>query len=393
MSYLNVKACRVILYIVNMHDKRNISLTTKAYCEINFSSTWRIETMAGKKTTIKTIAQKAGVTPASVSLALNDRPGLSPQTRQKIIRIAKELNYQPDLVARSMIKKKSQTIGLLVNNVSDPFFARMVDIVETVADNNGYSVIVCNVHNNSDLEKRHIDILDGKRVDGMVIAAVNCDSPHIKNLVEKDYPLVFVHRRVYDREVSKRVHHIILDNHNAGYDAVTHLFRLGHDRIAVLAGTLKSSANVERTEGVKKALQEHGIFNSSCIVECNNSKEEAYVATEKLIRNKKPPTAFFALDDDMAVSSREALLKNGLSIPETAALLGFDDIEVSSLTGIELSTVREKESCMARLGAELLIENLKLGAVNQHNAPVQIVLESELVIRKTCGYHKTGYVR
>lgn len=350
--------------------------------------------MAKKKVTIKDIAREAGVTATSVSLALNNRPGLSLKTRQNIIRITEEMQYEPDLVARSMINKKSQTIGLLIKNVSDPFFAHLVEDVETVANDNGYSVIVSNVHNSGELEKKHIGMLIGRRVDGIIIASVNFDAPHIKRLVDREFPFVLINRRIYDETISDKVNHVIMDGFKAGYEAVTHLYRMGHDRIAILTGTLKSSANLEKNEGVKRAFRDHGIFQDPrLIIECNNSKEEAHAATRNLLRMEQPPTAIFAQDDNMALSAREALLERGISIPDEMALLGFDDIDVSSLTGIELSTIREKECSMARMGTELLIDIMGSAALNQESAISQTVLETELVIRKTCGFYLSGYVR
>ncbi len=350
--------------------------------------------MTKKKVTIKDIAKVAGVTATSVSLALNNRPGLGLKTRQKIIAIAEELNYRPDLVARSLINRKSQTLGLLIKNVSDPFFAHLVDDVESVAKDSGYNVMVCNVHNNRDLEKRHIEMLVGKRVEGMIISSVNFDARHIRSLVEDEFPFVLVNRRVYDPEIANRINHVIVDGFEAGYQAIEHLYRLGHDRIAVLTGTLKSSANIEKTNGVKKAMHDRGIFpDPRFIIECNNSKREAYNAARNLMRMENPPTAIFAQDDNMALSAREALLQGGIRIPEDMALLGFDDIEVSSLTGIELSTIREKKPSMARLSVEILIDLIKNSGSNKPRLPKQIVLKTEHVIRKTCGFYLKGYVR
>ena len=125
---------------------------------------------------------------------------------------------------------------------------------------------------------------------------------------------------------------VVLDNYSGGYNVIKHLFRLGHDRIAVLTGILKALTGIERTEGVRQALKDFGLgVDPRLILECQHSREKAYAATLRLLKTKRPPTAIFAQDDDMAIGVREAVLKQGMGIPEDIALVGFDDIEVGAL--------------------------------------------------------------
>jgi LacI family transcriptional regulator len=348
--------------------------------------------MAKKPATLKDIAALAGVSAAAVSLALNHQPGIGSKKREQILNIARDLEYHPNLLARSMVGKRSNTIGLLINNISDPFFAAMVQNAEESARKNGLSLIVCNVNDDDKLEKYYIDVLISQRVEGIIISSVRHNSPHIKKLVKDGFPFVLAGRRIYDREIENRINFVVLDNFTAGYQAFTHLYRLGHDSIAMLTGSMSSSTNIERTNGALKSAEDHGLeVDKRLVIDCGNSKERAFDAAAGLLKGGKVPTAIFAEDDNMALSAREAILAGGYKIPEDIALLGFDNIYIGGLTGIELSTVREKRYAIAELSVSLLLEAIKnrdKDSVRKH-----LVLETDLVIRKSCGFHLQGYVR
>ncbi len=350
--------------------------------------------MPRKKATIKDIAAAAGVTATSVSNALNNRPGLSKKTRKVIIDIANELGYQPDLVARSLIKRKSQTIGLLINNTKDPFFSVLVEDIERAARQHGYAVIICNVNNEPELEKKYINMLMGKRVDGIIISSVNHKASHIRDLVEDEFPFVLVNRRVYDPGMQDRINTVVLNNFEAAYQAIRHFYRLGHDRIAILKGYHEASTMIERTQGAINALQDHGLSaDPDMIIECRFSDEETRRAIEALMSRDEPPTAIFAEDDTIALSAREALLARGVRIPEDVALLGFDNIRLTGLTGIDLSSIWEKREAMAEVSVDLLMDTIDCVDNGEPFQARQIVLETELVVRKSCGFFRTGYVR
>jgi len=180
-----------------------------------------------------------------------------------------------------------------------------------------------------------------------------------------------------------------LDNFSGGYEAVEHLYKLGHDRIGIIAGWGKTSTAMARTAGAKKALRDHGLKpDTSLIKDCNYSRELAMRAAKRYIGMRKPPTAIFAQDDNMALGVREAILGSGLRIPEDIALVGFDDIEVAALTGIELTTINQKKFEMGALGVKVLVEKIEKKGPPRVN---KILLDHELIIRKSCGFHLRGY--
>jgi LacI family transcriptional regulator len=345
--------------------------------------------MIKKKPTIKDIAKIAKVSPTAVSMALNDRPRIGPETRKKILRIAKELNYQPNYVARSLVIKRSHTIGLIITTIMNPFYPELAKGIEDKALELGYNIILCSTNYDLKLEKYYIIILRSKGVDGIIFSSVEVNDSNIKPLVEDHFPFVLVNRRIHNRFIAKKIDYIVLDNFSGGYIAMEHLLKLGHHRIGIIAGALNISTALERTEGVKKSLTDYGVkLDPNLLVECNFSKELAYRATKKFLSMKTPPTAIFAENDYMALGAREAILDSGLKIPENMALIGFDDIALTALKGVEITTVSQKKYEMGSLAVKILIDKIKNETPSTVN---QIVLEPELVIRNSCGYRLYGY--
>lgn len=171
--------------------------------------------------------------------------------------------------------------------------------------------------------------------------------------------------------------------------AAEHLYRLGHRRIGVIAGSLNVSTAIERTEGARKLIRDRGLkLEGNMIAECHFSKELAYGATRRFISLKNRPTALFAENDYMALGVREAILESGLRIPEDMALVGFDDIAVASLSGIEITTISQKKYEMGSLAVKVLIDKVRSGKPSMVN---QTILEPELIIRNSCGYRLRGY--
>ena len=345
--------------------------------------------MVNKKPTIKDIARVARVSPTAVSMALNDRPRISPQTRKRILRIAKELNYQPNFVARSLVMKRSHTLGVIITTILNPFYPELAKGIEDKALELGYNIILCSTNYDLKLEKYYINILRSKGVDGIIFSSVEMDDPNIKSLIEDRFPFILVNRRIHNRLLDRKVDYIVLDNVSGGYMAMEHLYKLGHRRIGIIAGSLNTSTAVERTEGAKKLMKDYGLtFDSNLMMECRFLKESAYQVTKKSLTMKKPPTAIFAENDYMALGSREAILETGLRIPEDMALVGFDDIVPAALKGVEITTVSQKKYEMGSLATKVLIDKIENGVPTRVH---QTILEPELIIRSSCGYRLYGY--
>lgn len=345
--------------------------------------------MIKKKATIKDIAKVAKITPAAVSLALKDHPRISKATRINVLKIAKQLNYQPNFLARALVSKKSFTIGVTVPNVTDSFYAELLQGLEDGASEFGFNTIQCSTKNILAKEKSSIDLLRNKGVDGLIIASAENEDPNIKSIIDDGFPLVMVNRRLTGKQYCDMVDYVVPDNLLGADMAVEHLYRLGHRRIGVITGLPNTSTGKERTEGAKRFLKNNGIkIESKLFVNGGWNKEIAYSATNKLLKLPDKPTAIFAASDEMALAAREAILDAGLNIPSDMALIGFDNIAPAQYRGIDLSSVGIKTYEMGEAAIKILIEK-----VERRTSPMvnKVTMKPELFIRKTCGFQAYEY--
>jgi LacI family transcriptional regulator len=344
-----------------------------------------------KHTTIKDIAKLASVSPTAVSMALNHRPGVGEETRQRILALAREMNYLPNYFAQSLINKKSNSIGLIVTSISDPYYPELALGVEEICIERGYNTILCNTKRSLDLERQSLEMLRAKSVDGVILATVTKDDPNIQTLLDLEFPFVLVNRVITEPPAARKVNYVVMDSYSGAYEAGKHLWRLGHDRIGIIAGSTETSTGMERINGTVQALKDQGLnFDPDFLVECGYERDAAYRETMRLLNRNPAPSAFFAHDDNMVLGVREAILERGSRIPEDIALVGYDNIQTTALTGIDLSTITAKQYEMGTLGAKILLDIIENKQQNMIN---RIILETELIIRKSCGFQLRGYCR
>jgi DNA-binding LacI/PurR family transcriptional regulator len=213
--------------------------------------------------------------------------------------------------------------------------------------------------------------------------------PNIIGLAEEGFPTILVNRRTYHPMVRERIDYIGVDNISGGFLAVEHLIKLGHDRIGVIGGSSESSVGFERLEGGKKALTAYGLeVMGDYFLEGDFLKGSGYRGGKEFLEMSRPPTAIFATNDYMALGTYQAIVEEGVKIPEEIALIGFNDIEFTSMKGVELTTIGQKKYEMGALAVKTLVERIEGRKVGPSK---EIVLEPELIIRKTCGFHPKGY--
>ncbi len=343
------------------------------------------------KITIKDIARLANVSHTTVSRALNDKSRICRETKEKILSIARELNYRPNFVARSLVMKRTRTLGLVITTIVNPFYPELAQEIETTANSRGYNIILCCTHSDLSTEKKYIDMLRSKGVDGILFTSAHMNDSNIEELAEEGFPIILVNRRVYEPAMKERVDYVGINNARGGYVAVEHLIRLGHERIGVISGQPDSSVGVERLEGGKKALEVYGLRQPEAhFVDGDFLKGSGYEAGKQFMSMAEPPTAVFATNDYMALGAYEAILDHGFKIPEEVALVGFNDIEFSAIKGIELTTIGEKKSEMGPIAVRMLVDRIE---GRRAETVEETILEPELIIRKTCGFHLRGYQR
>jgi LacI family transcriptional regulator len=338
-----------------------------------------------RKPTVKDIAQLAGVSATAVSMALRDHPRIGVATKKKIVAVAKKLHYLPNHAARTLKTERSGTLGLVITNILNPFYPELAKGIEDKAMELKYNIILCSTDYDANRQNDIIGELRSKGVDGIVFASVLVNDPHITPLVTDGFPFVLVNRRIHNRRLEKKIDCVVMDNVIGGRMAIEHLYGLGHRSIAIVTGSLDTSTAVERTQGAREALVEHGLpVRPELIRECGYSKQDAYRMTRELLALRSPPTAIFAENDYMALGVREAILDSGLRIPADVALVGFDDIEATSLRGVEITTISQKKYEMGALAVDCLVERIE----GKRQLARQIVLQPEVIIRRSCGSKK-----
>jgi len=342
-----------------------------------------------KKTTIKDVARKANVSHTTVSRALNNKSRIKSETKEKILSIAKELNYRPDFIARSLVMRRTKTLGLVITTIANPFYTELAQGIETTAIRLGYNIILCSTNYDLAAEKKYIDMLQSKGVDGILFTSAHMGDPNIIELAEEGFPMILVNRRTHHPTVRDRVDYVGVDNIRGGFLAVEHLIKLGHKRIGVIGGSSESSVGFERLEGGKKALATFGLeAMGDYFLEGDFLKGSGYRGGKKFLEMDEPPTAIFATNDYMALGTYQAVMEEGIKVPEEIALVGFNDIEFTSMKGIELTTIGQKKYEMGALAVKTLVERIEGGKTGP---PEEMILEPELIVRKTCGFHLKGY--
>lgn len=327
------------------------------------------------------MATRACVSAATVSRVLNDVPGVRPERRDAVRRAARALGFVPDGVARSLALGRTRALGLIVADITNPFYAETAKAIADTARGRGYTVILCNTDNLPQLQAEHIERLRRQRVDGLLLGSVHLRDPAIERLVREGFPCVMFNRRL----ASRRGSWVVLDNVRGAEEATRHFLDLGHQRIGLVAGPEDFSTAAERLEGYRRALRRAGIEPNDRLVRQGHFRPElAYQAAHDLLRAPRRPTAILAGNDVTALAVLDAAGDLGLSVPEDLALCGFDDTNLSRRREIALTTVAQQKDEMGRLAVGYLVEFVE-NRVQLRRHPIHHVLPPTLVIRRSCG--------
>lgn len=289
------------------------------------------------------------------------------------------LGYHPNIVARSLRSGVTKTIGLIVPDASNPFFAEVARKIEDYGYQQGYSVILGNSDNNPEKQTNYINTLLAKRVDGVIFISSGGEDNDLLKFSNSQIPVV-----VADRNISLELADVVLvDNEQAGYDATWYLIELGHNNIACITGPNILSPSMERINGYERAMNKAGIpIRQENITAGDFTSLGGEKAMECLLAATDRPTAVFCFNDMMAIGAMAAIRKAGLSIPGDVSIIGFDDIELTSIVVPPLTTVAQPFDEIARYATDLLIERIK---GNRTEANQRIVLKARLVPRESTG--------
>ncbi|WP_249316665.1 LacI family DNA-binding transcriptional regulator [Bacillus sp. FJAT-50079] len=328
---------------------------------------------------MKDIAKKAGVSVATVSYVLNNTRYVSPEKKESVLRAVKELNYVPNAAARGLRSKTSRTLGLILSDITNPFYPDLSKGSEDATREAGYSLIIVNTNEQEEKMHNASSLIREGKVDGLIVAsALKHDKLLLEQLQKEGHHIVLAHRSIAGLQMDT----VATDNMNGAYDASRYLLSLGHHKIAMFTGIDESIVNTERKNGFLKALNEYGV--EPILFNTRSNYELAYnMASEfiKLPKNERP-TAIFAINDVVAFGILDALQNNGLKVPDDLAIIGYDDIFIPGTRAIQLSSVRVPRYEIGYQAAKILIDRIE---GKKSPSPIEVILPTQLVIRKTCG--------
>lgn len=332
---------------------------------------------------LEDIAKIAGVSRATVSRVINNARSVSASTREHVWNIIRQENFQPDPNARALVRRRTEIIGVVVPTTENIFFTdnnyftQILAGVSRVTRQRDYAMLLWLGDLTDDNERFMQRVSNNRLMDGIIIASMTHDHPLFKRLLKLRSPFVMIDRPM---EHDDLINYVTVDNIRAAEEATDHLIRLGRCRIAHITGHPSISDALDRIQGYKNALKRAGLpINPDLIVEASFNRRAGYEAAKRLLPHK--PDAIFAAGDTIAIGVLQAAHEAGIRVPEDLALIGFDDVDVASQSFPLLTTVRQPVQEKGAVAARLLIDLIQ----NRVEGPQYILLETELVIRQSCG--------
>lgn len=318
------------------------------------------------------IAQKANVSPSTVSRALHDHPRISSDTKDHIQELAREMGYVPSEAARSLVGKRTATIGVAIPEFSDPFYMGILTGIEEVALAKNHDLFVGSFKTDQQRERKLFDAFEEKRLAGLVIAGTLVDDAFLTRS-RNALPAVLVNQPNYPYAVD-------IDQEQGAHQAVAHLVSLGHRRIGYIGLGAPSASERRRFDGYRLALQAHELpFDPALRVDGNGGIEGGVLAAQQLLTLPNPPTAVFCYNDRSAIGAIHAVHQAGLRVPADLSVVGLDDLEISSYVNPPLTTIRQPNVELGRRAATMLFARLN----NESVAPQ--MLTPQLIIRQSTG--------
>jgi len=329
--------------------------------------------------TIRDVARAAGVSTATAARALGGYGHASPAARRKVSESARQLGYRPNVVARALVSRATTTVGLVVGDIENPFFAAAARGLADVMDAHGYTVLLANADEDAGRERRAVDALRARQVDGMVVVPAPGASPeHLTELVTAGVPLVLLDRAV----VGVAADSVLVRNVAGARAAVAHLAGLGHRRIGVVSDSPDITSSAERIQGYRQALRAAGIAPEPGLISIGGpTRDDGEAAALRLLDRPDRPTAVFTANNFMTVGALRAARSLALRIPEDVALVGFDDLDWTTLVQPPVTVVRQPVADLGRVAGERLLRRLEGDA----GPPKRIRLDANLIVRGSCG--------
>ncbi len=323
---------------------------------------------------IQQVAQKAGVSVATVSRVLNNATSVSPATKRRVETAIKDLNYEPSMLGRNLRNSESRLLLVLLPSISNPFYTEIINGIQNTAIANNYNILLCETDSNPERENIYFNMVKNKLADGIISMDPTVNMQKLNELAE-NHPVILCS----EYEEGGCIPYVTIDSEQAAYQAVKHLIKLGHEKIALINSDEKFLYARHRREGYERALKEfHLSIRSEWIYHSKQLDfQDGVQAIRRLLQLEEKPTAVFAVSDTLAIGALKGMNIKGLQVPHDMAIVGFDNICFSNMTNPTLTTIEQPMHKMGVIAANMLMSSIKGEQVES------IILDHELIIRES----------
>lgn len=345
-----------------------------------------------KTPTLSDIAATVGVAPMTVSRVINQNGYVSEETRERVLQAVKDLNYRRNGMARNLKRQRTETIGLVLGDISNPYSTELAHAIRETLLTAGFNLFICISEHSAKEDIIAFEALVNHSVDGIIVAtrANTAGDAYLREIVDSNLPVVVVGRDFQHAEVDS----VAADNLRGGFEATRHLIDLGHERIGFIGAGLSARTSLKRLQGYLKALEEHGIEIDERLITGRkeavaevpgySTEKMGYEGMKRLLSLPNRPTAIFARNDFTAIGAMSAIKEARLRIPQDVAIVGFDDIPLAIHTSPPLTTVRQPMRMQGQIAAEMLLKRIR----NEDDfARTERTLTCELIIRESTLSH------
>ncbi|TVX98806.1 LacI family transcriptional regulator [Cohnella terricola] len=334
---------------------------------------------------IKDVAKQAGVSVTTVSRVLNGERYVKDDLKIRVQRAIDELGYSPSHIARSLVRRKTNLIGVIVPDVTSSFYSTILSTIEKTASLNDYNLLVCNIIEDTDKELKYLQVFQQMRVDGIIIMHEKLNE-EIRELINKfSIPIIFSSVKPADQKFMS----VIIDDYAAAYDATRHLIELGHTRIGFIGGDMRDiTSGQNRYAGYIRALEDSGIEVPESYIRFGDYKTQSgYELMKEMLASEPYPTAVFAVSDDMAVGAMNCIHDHGLKVPEDLSVIGFDGSQLTEQVRPRLTSMQQPILEMGKVTVDML---LRLIADSKNSPAEDVILQHKLVVRDSCNDLKSS---
>ncbi len=333
--------------------------------------------------TMREVAKEAGVSLGTVSNVLNNVSTVNEENREKVLAAVKKLKYRPNTAARILKTNISHSIGLVIPDITNPYYPELARGVEDAARKYGYTIFLCNNDRDGEKEREYIEVLLEKNVDGIILVKPKVSPEEIEELQERCNVVLVDADDITDYKCEL----VNVDDYGGAISAMNLLYEYGHKRIAFISGLLESRSSICRQTAYLEFLKEKGLeVDNSLIKKGQYDWYSGYQCTVELLKNLEPPTAIFAANDLMAIGAIKAARERRLNIPFDISVIGYDDIDIAPLCTPQLTTIRQPKYETGTVSVESLMGSMRLSAEERQKCRKVITLETKIILRESVGY-------